>query len=138
MKVLVAVPVDKPTHLSKGCLTWASRAGFQVRMFSPELSKRRLSRFHAAIDHVNYEEYLDVKYSMLLPGNSALKYAQEGKYDILVILPPSLKAWNDTVNDSLMVIEFQADVAEVRRKMAKDPQLMDMTYPNGARIVRVW
>lgn len=135
MKILVAVLCNDPAQIEKGSLLWVSRAGFAIKIFVPRGSNR--SKFHAAIDEANYQEYLDLRYDMITSKTNALKYAQDKDFDLLVLVPAGLKAWNTRKNKEAMIIDFAADVGAVRKKISKDDTLHDMEFDNGTRMVRV-
>lgn len=135
MKLLVAVPSDRPSQLVLKTLLWAPRAGFTFRIFAnPSVSKKK---YQAAIEEANYQQYLDLKYSMIVRGSDPLTYAQKHDFDIVAVVPPNLRRWNDTKESGLMVIEFQKDLADVRNRMAEDPKLHVVDFENGTRVIRV-
>lgn len=135
MKLLVAVPSDRPSQLVRKTLLWAPRAGFTFRVFAPPHAKK--SKYRLALSEANYQQYLDLKHSMIVIDKDPLTYAQDNGFDIMAVLPPTLKAWNDTKDRDAMVIEFQTDLARVRNQMGSDPQLHEVTFDNGTRVVRV-
>jgi hypothetical protein len=135
MKVLVAIPSSRPKQLSQKTLLWAPRAGFELRIFADSNVKKK--KYQAAVEEVNYQQFLSVRHNQIVTGSDPLSYAQNEGYDILVILPANLRRWNDTKDSNLMVIEFQKDLAEVRNRMSKDPKFHVKQFDNGARVIRV-
>lgn len=135
MKLLVAIPSSDPNLLSANTLRWLPRSGFAIKIFMPKDADR--NKYMAAIDDANYEEYLDLTYKMLSIHQNPIKYAQAKGYDLLAVVPPALKAWNDDKERDKMVIQFQTDIAAARNKIAKDPKLHQIKFDNGAIVVRI-
>lgn len=135
MKLLLAIPSSNPEELAKKTLLWAPRAGFDLRIFTD--SNIRKKRYHEAIDEANYQQWLALRHSQLVSGTDPLTYAQENGYDLLVILPPNLRAWNNNDDKDKMVIEFQADLAACRKRISSDNTVHDISFDNGTRVVRV-
>lgn len=135
MKLLVAIPSSNPKKLAKRTLKWASRAGFDLRIFTdPKISK---SKYRKAIDDANYQHYLAVKHSDIVADKDVLTYAQDNDYDLLALIPPDMASWNKTVDSSKMIIEFHADLGAARKKISEDSKLHEVKFENGARLVRV-
>jgi hypothetical protein len=135
MKLLVAIPSSNPKKLARRTLKWASRAGFEMRIFTdPKISK---TKYRNAIDDANYKHRLAVKHSDIVAGKDVLTYAQENDYDLLALVPPDMASWNKTIDSGKMVIEFHADLGAARKKISEDNTLHEVKFDNGARLVRV-
>jgi hypothetical protein len=135
MKLLVAIPSNRPKVLAQKTLLWAPRAGFDLRIFAdPTVSKKK---YHNAVEEVNYQQYLTVRHNQVIYDSNPLEYAQKHGYDLLAIIPPNLRRWNNTKDSNLMVIEFQTDLADARKQIGADPSLHDVDFGNGSRVIRV-
>jgi len=135
MKLLVAIPSSNPKKLAKRTLKWASRAGFDMRIFAdPKISK---TKYRNAIDDANYQHFLAVKHSDIITDKDVLTYAQDNGYDLLALIPPDLASWNKTINSGKMVIEFHADLGAARKQISEDVTLNEVRFDNGARLVRI-
>jgi hypothetical protein len=135
MKLLVAIPSNRPKDLVRNTLRWAPRAGFELRIFADPKTKK--SKYQNAIEEANYQHYLALRHKQVEYKLDPLAYAQANGYDLLVIIPPNLKRWNDTKELSAMVIEFQTALAEARKRMRDDTSLSVIDFENGARMVRI-
>lgn len=135
MKLLVAIPSSKPKELSQKTLLWAPRAGFDLKIFTDPTVRKK--KYQAAIEEANYQQFLSLHYSQIITGIDPLSYAQDNDYDLLAIIPPNLRRWNKTRDNSLMVIEFQTDLAQARKEISNNTMLNQITFENGAQIIRV-
>lgn len=135
MKLLLAVPSSKPKELPFKTLSWAPRAGFDLRIFTDPTVKK--SKYRAAVEEANYQEFLDLRYSYVISGSNPLAYAQDNGYDLLAVVPPGLRTWNGNRNRDEMVIQFQTDLADARKRISSDKTLHEITFDNGTRVVRV-
>jgi hypothetical protein len=117
-----------------GSPLWVSRAGYTTRLLIPDDAE--LPEYQEAIKDANYQEYLDMADDMLIRGNP-LEYAQKHSFDLLVVVPSELKAWNTRKNKDHMIIDFAADIGAVRKKMSQDHTVHNMEFENGTRMVRV-
>lgn len=134
MKILTVVLCDIASDVNTGSPLWVSRAGFTTRLLIPEDAD--IPEYQDAIQDANYQEYLDMSHDMLIKGNP-LEYAQKNEFDLLVLVPSELEAWNTRKNKDAMIIDFAADVGAVRKRMSKDHTLHQMEFENGTRMVRV-
>lgn len=135
MKLLIAIEPDRPADITKGAAVWASRSGFNLRIFVYEPEK--LSKYQKAIDSANYNDYLSLQYKMLVTDSLPLIYAQENDYDILALIPATLKNWEKNVNRNLSVIRFHAALSDARKQMSENVQVNEITFENGVRVIRV-
>lgn len=135
MKLLVAIPSSKPKELETKTLLWAPRAGFELRIFTdPKVKKKR---YQAAVEEANYQQFLDVRYSSIITGSDPLTYAQENGFDLLAVLPANLRSWNGNKDRDEMIIQFQADLADARKRIGADKKLHSIEFDNGTQVVRV-
>jgi hypothetical protein len=135
MKLLVAIPSSKPKELSKKTLLWAPRAGFDLRIFTDPSVKKK--KYREAVDEANYQQFLAVRFNQIVTDTDPLTFAQKHGYDLLAILPPNLYRWNETRDTDRMVIEFQTDLAQARKEIGSNHMIHQISFENGARIVRV-
>lgn len=135
MKILVAiVNPESPDTLGKNTLSWAPRAGYNMRLFLPDESQ--LSEYFALIDHINYDQYLDLRYAMVVVGHDPKEYAEREGYDLLVTLPSDLKAWNKTRDREMMVIQYAEAIGAARVRIGNGDE-KQVSFPNGAVMERV-
>lgn len=135
MKLLVAIPSNRPKQLTDHTLAWAPRAGFELRVFADHSVNPK--KYKRVIEDVNYRHFLSVRYKQVVYDANPLEYAVKEGYDLLAIVPPNLRRWNSTKDTGQMVIEFHADLANARRQISEDSKLHEVTFPNGARVIRV-
>jgi len=134
VKILIAITNDnKPKTLAKNTLRWAPRAGFDIRVFIPDETK--LSEYQAIIEHLNYDEFMDLQYVMLISDQSAVQYAKDNQYELILMLPDNLKSWNKTRNKDLMLLEYAKDIG-VARQTFTDKKKITHEFSNGATMVR--
>jgi hypothetical protein len=133
MKILVGIVPSSPNRLKT--ILWAPRAGFSFRMFVGR--KPNLDAYMAAIDHANYDQYLDLKYLSLVRARNPIKYGQPRGYDLLLLIPPDLTAWNHNPEWDEMIIEYAVDVAAMRTEFGKDLKKIEHKFDNGAIMVRL-
>lgn len=133
MKILVAIIPSSPNRLKT--TLWAPRAGFSFRMFVGR--KPDLAGYMAAVDHANYDQYLDLKYSSIVRARNPIKYGQPRGFDLLLLIPPDLAQWNDNPDWDDMVVEYAVDVAATRSKFSKDLKKTWHQFKNGAKMVRL-
>lgn len=134
MRILVAIPNEKPSCLTKGTLAWAARAGFELRIFG---SLENFVDYVKVINDINYEEYLDIRIVALVTKYDPIEYARRFHYDLVVILPDNLKRWNKTRDRDRMIIEYAADIGRVRAEFTKDNSKDIHEFDNGAVVKRV-
>lgn len=134
MKLLVAVigPED-PKPLVNKTLSWAPRAGYNMRIFIT--SETEIDGYLKLIDHINYQEYLDLRYSMVVVGQDPEAYARKEEYDLLLILPPDLVAWNNARNRDRMIIDYAVDVGEARLNLV-DASPGEITHFENGTILK--
>lgn len=138
MKILVAVVTDKNyDEFAHTTLRWASRAGFNMRVFVPTYWQRH--KYKAAVDEANYEYYLSVPHSILVVRQQPMDYARKEGYDLLVTLPDNLIQWSpDAAYDNdKTVIDYAESLGKVRSSFSKNKRKQIHKWPNGARMERV-
>lgn len=136
MKILVAIESSKNSdELTHTTLRWASRGGFNTRVFIPD--KRQLDKYKRAIEEVNYHYYVDLPYEIIVPNQKPMDFAREEGYDLLVYLPDSLLDWRTVGDDDKTVIDYAEDLATARSKFGNIPELNIFQFMNGVKMVRV-
>lgn len=136
MKILVAINNPKDAKvLGNTTLSWAPRAGYNMRIFLPDDSKGQ--EYIEILSHVNYREYLDLHPAMLLVGYDPESYAREHGFDLLLTLPDNLKRWNNRRNKDRMVIDYVSDVGAARLNMAEAKPGEISNFENGATLKKL-
>lgn len=136
MKILVAIESsENPKKLARKVLPWASRAGYDMRIFIPH--ENQLDDYSMALLEANVDQYLDLQDSMLIPKDKPKEYAKANGYDLLLYLPDDLSRWNDTRIRDKMIIEYAADVGRTRVLFGDKPHKKIYSFPNGAVMYRV-
>lgn len=134
MKVLVAIDSRSPKHFGDNALRWASRAGFNLRVFIPH---RKQLKFAAALADANYNWYLGLDESVFVFGNPR-EYAKEHGYELLVIIPDFLKSWHKRgFMKPTEVIDFHAAIGQARLEFSEKPRKKIRRWPNGVIMQRI-
>lgn len=129
MKILSVIVTDNPKLLKK-TVSWCSRAGFDLKIFVS--SNKQMAAFENAIDQANYDDYLDIKYDMLVVGDKPKSYARENGYDLLLTIPEGLYAWKRGVSKDRMIIDYAVDVGKARVSFSEDPKKKTHRFKNNA------
>lgn len=140
MKILTAIISPSAATLKDGPITFAARAGYDMRIFhytGKDANKPTFTKYAAAIDDLNYDRYLSIEYTALVTKARPMPYAKLLGYDLLLTLPADLKRWNKTKDENLMVVEFAGDVGRARKAMSKNKKLICHQFDNGATLERI-
>lgn len=135
MKILVAIVSKGAESLGHTTLRWAPRAGFNLRIFIP--NEARLSDYQQVIEQANYDWYLDLPYTVLVPGADPEGFAKAEGYDLLLTLSDHMKLWKKGDGYDGTVLHYATDVGKARVAFAKDSKLMRKRFNNGCEMVRL-
>lgn len=129
MRILIAIDGKKKTDT----LVWAARAGFNLRVFT---DPKKLADWERKVMELNNDHYLDLPLSVVETGDP-LEFAKHNGFDLLVLLPSNLKKWDKTDSEDGTVYHYQKDIGIARSKFGQDPEMLETTFENGAKIIRV-
>lgn len=136
MKILVAIKSNNNAEmLSRSTLRWASRAGFNMRIFIP--NREQLTAYQNAIDSANHEYYLDLNYAMIVVGESPRVFAIRQGYDLLLVLPDSLAEWVEGDGLDGTVLHYATDVGKARQRYNRGSIKQIKDFGNGAKMVKL-
>ena len=132
MKLLVATTA-KTTQSATMPLAWAGRAGYAVRLFVP---KGKASRYYKVIEDINHDEYLDLKYDMVVDRTDPKNYAEQHGFDLLVTIPNGLKAWKLKAPDYGVGL-FVIAISKARLEFNQNPNKRIKRWANGSVMQRI-
>ena len=136
MKILVGVQANHtPSVLVNKALSWAPRAGFNIRLFVPPLADD--IKYQKIVSDANYQHFLDLNVAMITKTDSPTRYAKHNNFDLYVQIPGNLARWNTTRDKDLMVLEYAADLATGRSFIAANPGVAEYGFANGVKMVRL-
>lgn len=90
MKILLAINVDRPELANDRAVRWASRTGFEVRIFG---AKDIYNKLVNMVNDVNYNFYVNLRHDQIITKMSAMEYALEHDFDLLFTVPQGLWSW---------------------------------------------
>ena len=136
MKILIAIESsENPKKLSNSTLRWASRAGFDLRIFIPD--DNQLEDYKKAVADANHNWYINVPETAIIVKTTPKQYAKENGYDLLVLLPDDLRKWKRLHSHDRNVLEFATDIGIARLRFSKKPNKKIEVFSNGALMRRV-
>lgn len=139
MRILVAIESDnKSKTLGKKTLSWAPRAGFDLRIFIPaDETNKQLLEYCKMIEDVNYNEYLDLSIGQIVIDKEPLEYAAKFNFDAVLLIPDDLTTWKRNKDRDRMILDYATDIGIARKRMQDEPELQQIDFDNGARLRRI-
>lgn len=139
MRILVAIESDNRSKtLGKKTLSWAARAGFDLRIFIPaDETNKQLLEYCKMIEDVNYNEYLDLSIGQIVIDKEPLEYAAKFNFDAVLLIPDDLTTWKQRKDRDRMVLDYATDIGIARKRMQDEPELQQIDFDNGARLRRI-
>lgn len=135
MKILLAINATDYKHLGDRALRWCGRLGYQLRVFVP---KNKRSKFMQCIDDVNYHYYLNLQYDILVGRTTAMEYAKQHDFDLLLTVPEDLTEWRKgTAFKDTELIPPVKTIGAARIEFGKKPGMKIKRFSNGAVMERV-
>lgn len=131
MKLLLTVNATTPKK-AKVTLAWAGRLGYEKRLFIP---KGKRFQFRDVIADVNYNNFLDIPLDVIVDRTDPISYADQHNYDLVLILPENMKAWEDNTDDEGME-SFLRDVSTARVELGSTDKKL-IKWDNGAEMVKL-
>lgn len=135
MKILTAINSYYPKSIGDNSLRWASRGGFAFKVFAP---KHKYKQFLEALNDCNYHWYTALSPDNLVIDSTPLQYAKDNGFDLLLLIPESLKSWRASkfMKEDEIKIFYEA-VASARGWFEKHPKATQKIFSNEAVMYRV-
>lgn len=135
MKILLAIPSNKPRKAEDGAIRWVPRLGYDYAMFIP---RNKRAKYIELIDDTNYHWYLDIQPDHLISRENPVEYAKAKGYDLLVTVPEDLMAWRKgtAFKDKDLIYGFPA-IGNARGWFNEHPKARIKRWPNGVTMERL-
>ena len=136
MKILVAIEGQGLDHKVMGdsTLRWASRAGYDLRIF---IKNRQMRKYLEVLADANYHWYLGIDHTQIITNHKPMPWALEHGYDLLLRLPADLLNWRNRATMERQVFLYAEAVGKARLKFAQKPGKRVHRFANGAIMERV-
>lgn len=136
MKILAAIQSsENPRRLAKTTLRWATRAGFNMRLFLPDDSQ--IQGYVSAIEDANYQYHLNIPRDFIVTGVKPHEYALAHGYDLIVYLRDDMNKWKFRVNHDMNPLVYAKEVGQARLEFSRDKKLLHYPFINGVTMERV-
>lgn len=135
MKILLAIDSKKPKLVGDRALRWASRTGYEMRLFAP---RNKRQRYLQVIDDANYDYYLDIKKNQLITKMDPMQYAKAHDFDLVLLVPEGLWSWRKGEQFKPMEVVHCAQViGRARIEFGAHPRKRIKHFANGSIMQRV-
>lgn len=134
MKLLVAIEAKGNPHKLDMTLRWASRSGYDLKVFVPQSGHKV---YADAIADANYNWYLAVDPEQALVAADPMTYAQVMGYDLLLRIPEGLELWRKGRHFDGQVFFLCDGAGRARLEFSKKPGKRVKHWRNGATMERV-
>lgn len=135
MKLLVAITTTRPKLTGDKSLRWAGRLGYDLILVGTKGKRKKLLE---TVADANYHYYLALPDSTVVTRTSALSYAIEHDYDLLLELPDDLDSWRKGMAFKVAEIKIAYEtISTARGQFSKKPGMKIKRFTNGAVMRRL-